>query len=128
MNDDFYVSLLDWSQQGLLAVALGQHIYVYNTVTSKARIYVYAVCYRVYTCAAVQNFAFDLQPFKLAAYETEGISIRSVAWSQSGAYLSVGLENGKVSHLPTAPAQSVQLNSTHDSTVLTFCKAQIVNI
>ena len=35
LADDFYVSLLDWSQQGLLAVALGTHIYVYNTVTSK---------------------------------------------------------------------------------------------
>lgn len=34
--DDFYLNLLDWSQQGLLAVALGLHIYIYNTITCKA--------------------------------------------------------------------------------------------
>lgn len=34
--DDFYLNLLDWSQQGLLAVALGLHIYVYNMITCKA--------------------------------------------------------------------------------------------
>ena len=34
--DDFYANVLDWSQQGLLAVALGCQLYVYNTVTSKA--------------------------------------------------------------------------------------------
>ena len=40
---------------------------------------------------------YDLmQPFKLASYHSEGTAIRSVAWSQSGAHLSVGLGNGKV--------------------------------
>ncbi len=36
LADNFYASLLDWSQQGLLAVALGVELYVYNTVTCKA--------------------------------------------------------------------------------------------
>lgn len=38
----------------------------------------------------------DLQPFKLAAYEDEGTSVCSVAWSFNGTYLSLGLANGKV--------------------------------
>ncbi|DBA92204.1 hypothetical protein WJX77_008151 [Trebouxia sp. C0004] len=67
LMDDFYSNLIDWSRQGLLAVALGADLYVYNTVTSK--------------------------PFKVASYE---VTVRSVAWSQSGAHLSVGLHSGKV--------------------------------
>ena len=35
LMDDFYSNLIDWSRQGLLAVALGADLYVYNTVTSK---------------------------------------------------------------------------------------------
>ena len=35
--DDFYASLIDWSQQGLLAAALGMELYVSNTITSKVR-------------------------------------------------------------------------------------------
>lgn len=34
-----------------------------------------------------------LQPFKVATHE---VMVRSVAWSQSGAHLSVGLHSGKV--------------------------------
>ncbi|KAA6423366.1 MAG: hypothetical protein FRX49_06818 [Trebouxia sp. A1-2] len=67
LMDDFYSNLIDWSRQGLLAVALGADLHVYNTVTSK--------------------------PFKVATYE---VMVRSVAWSQSGAHLSVGLHSGKV--------------------------------
>ena len=48
LGDDFYLNLLDWSQQGLLAVALRPHIYVYNTITCKASGYVYSAI----TCKA----------------------------------------------------------------------------
>lgn len=48
LGDDFYLNLLDWSQQGLLAVALRLHIYVYNTITCKASVYVF----NVITCKA----------------------------------------------------------------------------
>ena len=39
----------------------------------------------------------DAQTFKLASYRAADRSIRSVAWSQTGSYLSVGLGNGQVS-------------------------------
>lgn len=35
LMDDYYSNLIDWSQQDLLAVALADSLYVYNTVTCK---------------------------------------------------------------------------------------------
>ena len=35
LQDDFYLNLLDWSPQGLLAVGLGTEVWVFNYVTSK---------------------------------------------------------------------------------------------
>lgn len=37
-----------------------------------------------------------MQPFKLTAYTAEATYARSVAWSQSGAHLAVGRNDGKV--------------------------------
>ena len=37
LRDDFYLNLLDWSQQNILAVALGDKIYLWNAATSEAR-------------------------------------------------------------------------------------------
>ena len=39
LTDDFYLNLIDWSQQGLLAVGLGPYVYIYNTVTSKVSLF-----------------------------------------------------------------------------------------
>ena len=54
-----------------------------------------------------------LQPFKLASYQTEDTSIRSVAWSQSGAHLSIGLGNGKVNS-STAVSNSYCLKADNE--------------
>lgn len=64
MGDDFYLNLLDWSQQGLLAVALRPHIYLYNTITCKASGYVYNIITckasgHVCRCALQQQCNFD---------------------------------------------------------------------
>ena len=32
--DDFYLNLVDWSSMNTLAVALGQHVYIWNANTS----------------------------------------------------------------------------------------------
>ena len=37
LQDDFYLNLLDWSPQGLLAVGLGTEVWVFNYVTSKVK-------------------------------------------------------------------------------------------
>lgn len=34
LSDDFYLNLVDWSQQNMLAVALGSSVYVWNAFDS----------------------------------------------------------------------------------------------
>ena len=37
LQDDFYLNLVDWSSQNVLAVGLGTCIYLWSACTSKAR-------------------------------------------------------------------------------------------
>ncbi|KAF8062683.1 FZR2 [Scenedesmus sp. PABB004] len=69
LADDFYLNLVDWSSQNLLAVGLDACVYLWSAHTSK----VTKLC--------------DLAP---------GDSVCSVAWSQRGTYLSVGTNAGEV--------------------------------
>ncbi|KAK9276981.1 hypothetical protein L1049_006520 [Liquidambar formosana] len=69
LQDDFYLNLVDWSSHNVLAVGLGNCVYLWNACSSK----VTKLC--------------DL-----------GIddSVCSVGWAQRGTHLSVGTSNGKV--------------------------------
>jgi len=68
LQDDFYLNLVDWSSQNLLSVGLGSSVYVWSACTSKVT--------------------------KLLDVEHDQDSITSVAWSQRGAHLAVGLNSG----------------------------------
>ncbi len=68
LQDDFYLNLLDWSPQNLLSVGLGSSVYVWSACTSKVT--------------------------KLLDVEADQDSVTSVAWSQGGSHLSVGLNSG----------------------------------
>lgn len=68
LQDDFYLNLVDWSPQNLLSVGLGSSVYVWSACNSKVT--------------------------KLFDVEAEQDSITSVAWSQGGAHLAVGLNSG----------------------------------
>ena len=35
LPDDFYMSLMDWSAQNLLAVAIGSSVYLWNAATEQ---------------------------------------------------------------------------------------------
>ena len=37
LQDDFYLNLVDWSSQNVLAVGLGTCVYLWSACTSKAR-------------------------------------------------------------------------------------------
>jgi WD40 repeat protein len=37
LADDFYLNLVDWSAQNVLAVGLGSCVYLWSAATSKAR-------------------------------------------------------------------------------------------
>lgn len=69
MQDDFYLNLVDWSSNNVLAVGLGNCVYLWNACSSK----VTKLC--------------DL-----------GIddSVCSVSWAQRGTHLAVGTSDGEV--------------------------------
>ena len=70
LQDDFYLNLVDWSSQNVLAVGLGNCVYLWSAATSK----VTQLC--------------DLS-------ETEDV-VTSVAWSEGGRHLAVGSSRGEV--------------------------------
>lgn len=69
LSDDFYLNLVDWSASNILAVALGQAVYIWNACTSS----VSQLC--------------DLG---------EDNQVTSVGWSQRGNHLCVGNRNGEI--------------------------------
>lgn len=71
LQDDFYLNLVDWSAQNVLAVGLGTCVYLWSACTSK----VTKLC-------------------DFSSSEPQD-SVCSVSWSQRGTYLSVGTNNGE---------------------------------
>ncbi|CAH9105151.1 unnamed protein product [Cuscuta europaea] len=69
LQDDFYLNLVDWSSNNVLAVGLGSSVYLWNASSSK-----------------VVNLC-DL-----------GIddSVSSVGWAQRGTHLAIGTNNGQL--------------------------------
>lgn len=67
LQDDFYLNLVDWSSQNVLAVGLGSCVYLWSACTCKV------------------TKLTDLAPNDM---------VNSVAWSQRGTYLSVGTSHG----------------------------------
>ncbi|XP_061348206.1 B-type cell cycle switch protein ccs52A isoform X2 [Gastrolobium bilobum] len=69
LQDDFYLNLVDWSSHNVLAVGLGNCVYLWNACSSKVT--------------------------KLCDLGIED-SVCSVGWAQRGTHLAVGTRNGKV--------------------------------
>lgn len=67
LSDDFYLSLLDWSSNNVIAVGLASSVYLWSASTSKV------------------TQLLDVGPEDV---------ITSVAWSSRGNYLAVGLGSG----------------------------------
>jgi len=70
LQDDFYLNLVDWSSQNVLAVGLGSCVYLWSAATSR----VTQLC--------------DLSPTEDA--------VTSVAWSEGGRHLAIGSTRGDV--------------------------------
>ena len=88
--DDFYLNLVDWSAKNVLAVALGQSVYIWNACTST----VDQLC--------------DLP---------EHDQVTSVSWSQKGHYLSVGTLGGEVQVWDVNHGKQVRNLEGHDHRV-----------
>ncbi|XP_010540329.1 PREDICTED: protein FIZZY-RELATED 2 [Tarenaya hassleriana] len=69
LQDDFYLNLVDWSGQNVLAVGLGNCVYLWNACSSKVT--------------------------KLCDLGVDD-SVCSVGWALRGTHLAVGTSNGKV--------------------------------
>ena len=70
LADDFYLNLVDWSTRNVLAVGLGNSVYLWSAYTSKVS--------------------------KLCDMESAANAVCSVSWSARGDSLAVGLASGLV--------------------------------
>jgi cell division cycle protein 20 (cofactor of APC complex) len=67
---DFYLNLLDWSTKNMIAVALGETVYLWNA----------------------SNGSIDT----LCTHNEQGSYVSSLSWSQNGKHLAIGTGNNKV--------------------------------
>ncbi|GMS83628.1 hypothetical protein PENTCL1PPCAC_5803, partial [Pristionchus entomophagus] len=71
LKDDFYLTLLDWSSQNLLAVGLNQRVFLWK--------------------------ASDQKAIKLCDFSSEDVTfVTSVQWTENGDFLAVGTNHGIV--------------------------------
>lgn len=70
LQDDFYLNLVDWSSQNVLAVGLGSCVYLWSACTS--------------------------QVTRLCDLSSDNNSVTSVSWSERGNQVAVGTHNGYV--------------------------------
>ena len=94
LQDDFYLNLVDWSSQNVLAVGLGSCVYLWSACTSK----VTKLC--------------DLA-------QAEDI-VTSVSWAQRGTHLAVGTNKGEVQLWDTIKVKKVRTMSGHTARVGTL--------
>ena len=97
LADDFYLNLVDWSSQNVLAVGLGTCVYLWSACTSK----VTKLC--------------DLQ-------EIED-TVTSVSWSQKGSHLAIGTNKGEIQIWDTIKCEKLRSMTGHSVRVgaLAWC-------
>ncbi|KAE9465276.1 hypothetical protein C3L33_02816, partial [Rhododendron williamsianum] len=88
LQDDFYLNLVDWSSQNVLAVGLGTCVYLWTATTSK----VTKLC--------------DLGP-------NDGVC--SVQWTREGSYISIGTSLGQVQVWDGTQCKRVRTMSGHQT-------------
>lgn len=93
LKDDFYLNLVDWSYENVLAVGLASCVYLWSACTSK----VTKLC--------------DLG---------ERDSVTSVTWSQRGTQLAVGTRTGEVQIWDTAKCKLINTMKGHVARVGTL--------
>ncbi len=94
LQDDFYLNLVDWSSQNVLAVGLGACVYLWSACTSK----VTKLC--------------DLA-------QTEDV-VTSVSWAQRGTHLAVGTNRGEVQLWDSIKCKKVRTMTGHSARVGTL--------
>lgn len=90
LKDDFYLNLIDWSNENILAVGLGSSIYLWNASTSKVT--------------------------KLYELANSDI-VTSVAWADKGNYLGVGTNTGIFQLWDPEECKLIKTLSGHESRI-----------
>lgn len=90
LQDDFYLNLIDWSSQNILAVGLGSCVYLWSAATSK----VTKLC--------------DLGPAD---------NVTSVIWSPKNNYMGIGTNSGEVQVWDTVKVKKTRVLSGHSARV-----------
>ena len=91
LQDDFYLNLLDWSSQNILAVGLGSSVYLWNASSSQVT--------RLHDLADHQD------------------EVSSVAWSDKGHTLGIGTKRGYVQLWDIESEKHIRTMSGHTSRV-----------
>ncbi|WOL10618.1 protein FIZZY-RELATED 2 [Canna indica] len=86
LQDDFYLNLVDWSSHNVLAVGLGNCVYLWNACSSKVT--------------------------KLCDLGVDD-SVCSVGWAQRGNYLAVGTNLGKVQIWDASRCRRIRIMESH---------------
>lgn len=70
LQDDFYLNLVDWSAQNVLAVGLGTCVYLWSACTSKVCLSpVYLVFVMLQCCTHWQQCLISVPIFRLQAHQ-----------------------------------------------------------
>lgn len=93
LQDDYYLNLIDWSHQNLLAVGLSSCVYLWSASSSR----VTKLC--------------DLG---------SNDSVTSVSWSVRGPFLSIGTNNGEVQIWDSVKLKKVNTLKGHSARVGTL--------
>jgi len=91
LQDDFYLNLVDWSSQNVLAVGLGSCVYLWSACTSKVT--------------------------KLCDLSSNDDSITSVSWTQRGTHLAVGTNKGEVQIWDTVKCIKIRTMGGHSARI-----------
>lgn len=83
LTDDFYLNLVDWSSENILAVGLGACVYLWNATTSTVGLSLGAISHVFFQVTKL----CDLSPTD---------TVCSVSFSQRALYLAVGTSTGEV--------------------------------
>lgn len=94
LQDDFYLNLVDWSSQNVLAVGLGSCVYLWSACTSKVT--------------------------KLCDLATQEDLVTSVSWAQRGVHLAVGTNRGEVQLWDTVRCKRIRSLPGHSARVGTL--------
>lgn len=94
LQDDFYLNLVDWSSQNVLAVGLGSCVYLWSACTSKVT--------------------------KLCDLAQSDDLVTSVSWAQRGVHLAVGTNKGETQLWDTIKVKKIKTMAGHSARVGTL--------